>query len=130
MARRILVVDDDVATRALIELVLKEGGYLVEHSPDGLDALAKVKTRAPDAIILDRNLPNLNGSGFAQAYRALPGDHAPIVALCASVDAESWASSIGAATCVGKPFAIDDLLAAVAAALAMTEVRQREPAAT
>lgn len=124
------MVEDDEPTRGLIELVLKEGGYLVEQSTDGLDALEKVKALAPDAIILDRTLPRLGGTEFAEAYRALPGDHAPIVAMCAGLDATDWASSIGAATSIGKPFAIDDLLAAIEAALAMTGARAPETAAT
>jgi two-component system response regulator MprA len=130
VGRRILVVEDDEPTRGLIELVLREGGYLVEHSRDGIEALERVKASTPDAIILDRSLPRLNGTEFAQAYRALPGDHAPIVAMCAGVDAPDWASSIGAAASIGKPFAIDDLLAAITAALAMTDSHSREPAAT
>ena len=130
MGRRILVVEDDEPTRALIELVLKEGGYRVEQAIDGLEALEKVKALAPDAIILDRTLPRLSGTEFAEAYRALPGDHAPIVAMCAGVDAPDWASAIGAAAYIGKPFAIDDLIAAVTTALAMSATPTREPAAT
>ena len=122
--------EDDEPTSALIELVLKEGGYLVEHSRDGLEALGKVKTSTPDAIILDRNLPKLSGTEFAEAYRALPGDHAPIVALCAAVDGPGWAASIGAAASIGKPFAIDDLLGAVATAVAITGVAAQEQVAT
>lgn len=130
VGRRILIVEDDEPTRALIELVLREGGYLVEHSRDGVEALAMVKVSTPDAIILDRNLPKLSGTEFAEAYRTLPGDHAPIVAMCAAVDGLGWASSIGAAASIGKPFAIDDLLAAVASAVAMTAAPTRERAAT
>jgi DNA-binding response OmpR family regulator len=130
VGRRILIVEDDEPTRALIELVLKEGGYLVEHSRDGLDALGKVKSSAPDAIILDRNLPKLNGTEFVEAYRALPGDHAPIVALCAAVDGPGWATSIGAAASIGKPFAIDDLLGAVATAVASARVPAQEQVPT
>jgi DNA-binding response OmpR family regulator len=130
VGRRILVVEDDEPTRGLIELLLKEGGYRVEQAIDGLEALEKVKALAPDAIILDRTLPRLSGTEFAEAYRALPGDHAPIVAMCAGVDAPDWASAIGAAAYIGKPFAIDDLIAAVTTALAMSATPTREPAAT
>jgi DNA-binding response OmpR family regulator len=130
VGRRILLVEDDEPTRALIALVLLEGGYLVEHSGDGLDALAKVKTRAPDAIILDRSLPRLDGTEFAEAYRALPGDHAPIIGMCAAVDGPGWANTIGAAGWIAKPFAIEDLLAAVTMAVAMTRTPAPEPAST
>lgn len=130
MGRLVLVVEDDEPTRALIDLVLKEGGYEVEQSADGLEALEKLKVRTPDAVILDRGLPRLSGTELAEAYRALPGDHAPLVAMCAGVEGPGWAESIEAASFVGKPFTIEDLLAAVAAAVAMTKVSAPQPAST
>lgn len=130
MGRLILIVEDDESTIGLIELVLREGGYQVQHARDGIEALERVKASTPDAIILDRSLPRLGGTQFAEAYRALPGDHAPIIAMCAAVDGPTWATSIGAVASVGKPFTIDDLLAAVATAVAMSAVPARERVST
>lgn len=120
--RRILVVEDDDATRGLLELVLKEAGYAVEQAADGLAALAAVQRAAPDLILLDKQLPRANGTDFAVAYRALEGDHAPIVALCAAVDCQEWAASIAAAAVLTKPFGIDELIALVKTQLALTRV--------
>lgn len=122
--------EDDEPTIGLIELVLREAGYLVDHARDGIEALERVKGSTPDAIILDRSLPRLGGTEFAAAYRALPGDHAPIIAMCAAADGPDWATSISAVASVGKPFMIDDLLAAVAAAVSMTPAPAREHVST
>ena len=130
MGKLVLTVEDDEPTLALIELVLREAGYLVERARDGIEALERVKVSTPDAIILDRSLPRLDGTEFAEAYRALPGDHAPVVAMCAAVDGSGWATSIGAAASVGKPFTIDDLLAAVAVAVSMAPAPVRERVST
>ncbi|MGH2377623.1 MAG: response regulator [Candidatus Limnocylindria bacterium] len=131
MPKTVLVVDDDEPTRGLLEMVLREGGYRVEQARDGLDALELVERARPDVIVLDRSLPRLGGTEFVHAYRARPGDHAPVVALCASVDAHGWAASIGAAASVGKPFGIEELLAAVATAIELTRTAPaREHAST
>lgn len=122
MAKRILVVEDDEATRGLLELVLRESGYAVEQARDGIEAIEAVKRSRPDLIVLDKQLPRMNGTEFARAYRALPGDHAPIVGLCAAIDCPEWSASIGAVATLAKPFAIDDLTAVVRDQIAATSV--------
>jgi DNA-binding response OmpR family regulator len=122
MAKRILVVEDDEATRGLLELVLRESGYAVEQARDGVEALEAVKRIRPDLIVLDKQLPRMNGTEFAKAYRALPGDHAPIVALCAAIDCPAWSASIGAVATLMKPFAIDELTGMVREQIAATSV--------
>ena len=125
MARRpalgkVLVIEDDEAIRALVHEVLTDGGYEVHEARSGNDGLACVSEVRPDLILLDKLMPDGDGTTFARGYRARKGPHAPIVALSAAADAGDWAARIGAAAYLGKPLDINDLLAVVGAELAKT----------
>lgn len=110
---RVLVVDDDEGIRELITSALAEEGYDVTAATDGVEALDIVRRCDPAMILLDMRMPVMDGRQFARAYRAQPGPHAPIVICTAALDAEEDARAIGAAGFIGKPFRLDDLLAAV-----------------
>lgn len=129
MGKRILVVEDDEATRELVALVLREAGYAVEQASDGAEALEALRRATPDLILLDKQLPRMGGTEFAAAYRALSGDHAPIVALCAALDCPDWARAIRAVTALAKPFSIEELVAVVSSTLAATAIPAPQPAA-
>jgi CheY-like chemotaxis protein len=62
-------------------------------------------------------MPVVDGWGFARAYRAQPGPHAPIVVFTAAVDARRRAAEIGAEGYLAKPFNLDDLRALVSRCL-------------
>ncbi len=113
-ARRVLVIDDDDAIRQLVVDLLTDAGYRVEQARGGHDALDRIRMAAPDLILLDKLMAEGDGTMFAEAYAKMPGGHAPIVGLCAARDGEEWASAIGAAAYVVKPFDIEHLLAVVA----------------
>lgn len=110
---RILLVEDDTAIRQLVGDLLEETGYAVQTAASGNEALAKVAVWRPDLILLDKLMPDGDGTAFAAAYTKGKGPRAPIVALCAAHDGPDWARSIGAAAHVLKPFDIDVLLATV-----------------
>jgi CheY-like chemotaxis protein len=81
---RVLVVEDDDAARALLRDMLVKEGCTVEVAEDGLAALAKVETEAPDLILLDLMMPRMDGFQFLEAMRAKPGkENIPIVVLTA-----------------------------------------------
>jgi signal transduction histidine kinase len=105
---RVLVVDDEPDIRALVAEVLRDAGLAVTTAADGREALATVARERPDLIILDKLMPGMDGTVFAQAYRAA-GPAAPIIAFCAARDAAEWAASIGAAGFIGKPFDVKEL---------------------
>lgn len=109
-----LVVDDDDAIRQLLVDLLTDAGYEVEQARGGRDALDKVGRSMPNVILLDKLMPDGDGTMFATAYAKTPGRHAPIVGLCASKDGPEWSVEIGAAAHVVKPFDIDDLLSVIA----------------
>ena len=60
----ILVVDDDVAIRRLMKMVLEREGYRVEQAADGLEAVLKLGLSDFDVIVLDLMMPNLDGFTF------------------------------------------------------------------
>jgi CheY-like chemotaxis protein len=115
--KRILVAEDDDAIRQLVVDVLTDAGYAVTAARDGGEALARLTQADPDLVLLDQLMPGTDGTAFASAYARLRSSRAPIVALCASVDAPAWAAEIGAAAVITKPFDIDTLLATVAGQL-------------
>src|ERR671938_548867 len=96
MPRTVLVVDDDPDIREVIAEVLLDEGCAVETAPDGQVALQRVQAHPPDVILLDYKMPRCDGPQFVAAYRALPGQHAPIVLLTAAVSAKQRAAAVGA----------------------------------
>jgi CheY-like chemotaxis protein len=118
--KKILVIEDDEAIRALIREVLLDGGLEVHDARSGNHGLERIAELRPDAIVLDKLMPDGDGTAFAREYRARQGPHAPIVALSAAADAAQWAEQIGAAAYVAKPLDIDELLNVVKGVLAKT----------
>ena len=106
---RVLVIDDEADVRMLVETVLRDAGQIPMSAENGEEALALAAREPPDLILLDRLMPVMDGTEFAKAYRAAVAHPAPIVAFCASRDAEAWASAIGAVAYIGKPFDITEL---------------------
>ena len=62
--QEILVVEDDLAIRRLVKMVLSRKGYRVEEAADGIEAVLKLGVREYDVIILDLMMPNLDGFAF------------------------------------------------------------------
>lgn len=111
--RTVLVVEDEAPIRSILKTILADEGYHVLTAGSGLQALEVVATGVPDLIILDKLMPEMDGTSFAREYRARPGAHAPILALCAARDAEAWAKLVGAAGWASKPFDVARLLSEV-----------------
>ncbi len=103
-----MVVDDDAATARMISLALREDGYAVRSASDGQDALRKLEPEAPDLIVLDLEMPVMNGRVFYHELRAR-GLDMPVVVVSA-FDARAGQRELGANTYVTKPFDPDDLL--------------------
>ena len=105
-----LVVDDDPFIREVVAELLEEEGFAVATADDGSEALRFVSTAAPSVILLDMDMPIVDGREFARRYRGLPGPHAPIVVITAAYDARTAAEEIGAQAHLGKPFQVDALV--------------------
>jgi PAS domain S-box-containing protein len=81
---RVLIVEDDAATRALLRDLLAKEGCVVDEAEDGLAALARVEAETPDLILLDLMMPRMDGFQFVEAMRAKPAASGiPIVVLTA-----------------------------------------------
>ena len=107
---RLLVVDDDPTIREMLEMVLDSEGYAVTTAPHGLAAFALLDEVRPDVILLDMKMPVLDGWGFLERYRRMPGAKVPVVVLTAAQDDARQAGEVGADAYVAKPFAIDELI--------------------
>lgn len=69
--RRILVVDDNAALLASLSAVLREAGHEVKTAADGAEALALAQSWKPDSVLLDAQMPRMNGFEVAKQLRAL-----------------------------------------------------------
>jgi two-component system response regulator MprA len=79
---RVLIVEDDPRVRGSLERALRANGYAVESSGTGAGGLAIVAQLAPDAVVLDVNLPDLSGFEVCRELRRL-GDRTPVLMLTA-----------------------------------------------
>lgn len=110
-----MVVDDDAATARMISLALREDGYAVRSASDGQDALRKLEPEAPDVIVLDLEMPGMNGRVFYHELRGR-GLDMPVV-IVSAFDARGGQRELGANSYLTKPFDPDDLLDKVRALL-------------
>ncbi len=108
----ILVVDDEQTVRDIVVMTLLLEGYSVREAADGAEALRMIEDARPSLVLLDMQLPVLDGWGVARELRAKELDP-PIVVMTAGHDAQLAATEIGAADWVAKPFELTDLLTTV-----------------
>ena len=115
-SQKILVVDDSLSQRLVLNALLAKAGHTVILANDGEEGVAKAKSELPDLIIMDIVMPGLNGF---QATRAITNDettwHIPVI-LLTSKDMDSdrvWALRQGATAFMNKPFDHDELLALI-----------------
>jgi len=123
VAVRILVVDDDRAVRESLRRSLSFNGYSVELAQDGVEALVRISSDRPDALVLDVMMPRLDGLEVCRHLRST-GDDLPILVLTArdSVSERVAGLDAGADDYLPKPFALEELLARMRALL-----RRRTP---
>jgi DNA-binding response OmpR family regulator len=120
MARKILVVDDEVEQLDLLEMNLGREGFLIKTATNAAEARAAVREDKPDLILLDLILPDTSGVNLAAELKHSPDTaNIPIIMLTAK-DAETdmvVGLSVGADDYVTKPFSTAVLLARIEAVL-------------
>ncbi|MFA4993737.1 MAG: response regulator [Bdellovibrionales bacterium] len=110
---RILVVDDSVFDRRLISIAMKKAGFhKIMTADDGAEAVQKTYDFCPDLVLLDLNMPNLDGFGYCEMVRndkTLP--RMPIIVQTAMKNRQSWmhALSCGADDFLTKPLDMAEL---------------------
>ena len=77
-----LVVDDSRVIRKVARRIIEDMGFEVAEAADGMEALAWCRAAMPEAILLDWNMPVMNGIDFLRQLRAEPQGKAPVVILC------------------------------------------------
>ena len=115
---RILVVDDDQAVRESLRRALVLEGYDVELAEDGTAALRSLTQSAPDAIVLDLQMPDVDGLEVCRRLRTL-GDTTPVLMLTArdAVGDRVEGLDAGADDYLVKPFDLAELIARLRARL-------------
>jgi len=118
---RILLVDDEVAIQRAVAPLLRSAGYEVDVAGGGVAAVDAVVDRAPDLVVLDLGLPDLEGTEVCRRIRRI--SKAPIIVLSArGGEADKVAVlDIGADDYVTKPFGSEELLARIRVALRRLE---------
>jgi two-component system, OmpR family, KDP operon response regulator KdpE len=115
--RRILIVDDELPLREMVTVVLHTQDYQVREAASGKEALAHARDYLPDLIILDVNLPDMQGTDVVRELRRM--SNVPVLMLTGMTDSSHIVSGLdsGADDYLGKPFKADELLARVRALL-------------
>jgi CheY-like chemotaxis protein len=108
-ARPILIVDDDNDILAIEREVLAEAGFAVREAHNGGEALAQLEADPPAMIVLDVQMPGIDGPTFARELRTRLR-HVPLVILTAAADPKHEADRCNAEAYLAKPFRADDLL--------------------
>lgn len=108
----ILSVDDDVELQKLVKKFLETKGYRVVTSQDGWDAIRQIIVEKPDAVVMDLEMPKLDGLHTLETLRATRiTDHTPILVASAHADPETILKTVklGAEDFIVKPFSFEDL---------------------
>jgi two-component system, chemotaxis family, chemotaxis protein CheY len=113
MARLCLVVDDSRVVRKVARRILEAHGFAVAEAGDGQQALDVCRTQMPDCVLLDWNMPVMNGLDFLKQLRAEYGPEKPPVVFCTTeteMTSIEQAIANGAQEYIMKPFDEDILV--------------------
>ncbi|MCL2724420.1 MAG: response regulator [Polyangiaceae bacterium] len=119
--KKLLLVDADLRSLRVLEVSLRKSGYNVTCAQDGQAALDVVKSQAPDLVICDTKLPNLDGYGFVRKLKDhAEWEHIPVIFLASqrSVEDKIRGLELGVDDYLTKPIFVRELLARVTMVLA------------
>ncbi|MGC2049704.1 MAG: response regulator, partial [Gallionella sp.] len=113
----IMVVDDSLTVRKITSRMLTRAGYQVVTATDGVDALEKLEDFTPDVMLLDIEMPRMDGFALARELRRDPKTQALPIIMITSRTADKhrdYAIQLGVNTYLGKPYQEDELLQNIA----------------
>jgi DNA-binding response OmpR family regulator len=107
---RVLVIEDTDEIRELIEISLSRAGMEIDSATDGVRGLELMRSVAPDAVVLDLNLPGRDGMSLCREIRE--SSEVPILVASGddTLDRRERSKSAGANDFIGKPFSPRDLV--------------------
>ncbi|MDA3929755.1 MAG: response regulator [Prolixibacteraceae bacterium] len=123
----ILVIDDELQIRRLLEITLSASGYKIIHSSNGKDGLIDAASHHPSLIILDLGLPDIDGQEVLSKLKEWYDK--PVIVLSVRDSEEDIIKALdnGANDYLTKPFRSGELLARIRAALRYKPVKENEP---
>jgi two-component system OmpR family response regulator len=123
MAQLILIVDDEAGVRELLGDALRIAGFETATALDGMSALTAIRNKKPDLLIIDINMPLMDGFELVERLRST-GDNTPALMLSARADRADVTRglTLGADDYVTKPFGLEELLLRVKAILRRANV--------
>lgn len=108
----IFIMDDDLALQTVLEYALRNAGYDVVLAPDGQEGLRMLETLAPNLVISDIMMPNMDGvETFSHLKERLQDDGIPIIIMTA-LNRKPWFADLEAegAVILQKPFEVEALI--------------------
>jgi two-component system phosphate regulon response regulator PhoB len=109
----VLLVEDDPATREVYRFAFRNAGFVVTAVEDGIDALRRIESDPPDAVVLDIALPRLGGREVLKEMRARPETRGLPVVIVTGTDVSDFIEGAGTPV-LKKPVDPDDLVAMIA----------------
>jgi two-component system KDP operon response regulator KdpE len=125
VSARILVVDDEPQILRAVRRGLVQRGYEVDTAGDGVEALEVMREFAPQLLVLDLNLPRMDGLSVCERVRAQSDIPILVLSVREAEEDKIAALDIGADDYLNKPFSTGELLARVRALLRRSEPGQR-----
>lgn len=122
----VLVIEDDLTTRTYLERLLNDQGYVVRSTGKGAQALELLETFSPDLVLLDLQLPDIEGGSVCQQVKDLLPD-VPVIMLTAknSLHSKIEGFGLGADDYITKPFNSEELLVRIRARLRSIDSRSQ-----
>lgn len=112
----VLIVDDSLSVRRSLEQVIGDAGFRVASARDGLEAVAQVRERQPDLLVIDLEMPRMNGLELTSFIRKDEATrHIPIIMITSRTTERhrELARSAGVDTVLSKPYSEEGLLALI-----------------
>ena len=110
--RPVLIVDDDAATRAAEHAVLEHHGFRVIEASDGAEAMRALQADPPSVVVLDVQMPGVDGPSFARELR-MALKRVPLIILTGKTDPRREADRVNAEAYLAKPFDAGELVKVV-----------------
>lgn len=110
---RVVVADDSLSVRRALEQLMQDAGYEVAAARDGLEALQLIQQRAPVAVLLDLEMPRMNGLEVCRHLRSDSQTRETPVVMITSRASDKYrlmAEEAGVSRLLGKPFSEDELV--------------------